>query len=130
IVSYQNMLSAGIAIGFMIFANVTTLSEDAIHAVPEPIRWKSRGLGATRFRTAIKAVLPAAAPGIASAFILGFSRAIGETMIVTLVSGSGPNLTLNPFQSAETITGHIIRISGGELSYGSIEYRTIYLLGL
>jgi phosphate transport system permease protein len=128
-VQHQNMLTAGLVLGIMILPTVATMSEDAFKAVPYSIREASYGLGATKFETAIRAVFPSALSGIASACIIGFGRAIGETMIVALAAGSGPNFTVNPFDAAETITGHIVRISGGEISYGSVEYESVYLLG-
>jgi phosphate transport system permease protein len=94
------------------------------------LREGSYGLGANRLETTLKVVLPAAVSGILAAFVLGISRAVGETMIVALAAGSGPNFTFNPFAAAETMTGHIVRISGGELSYNSIEYNSLFLIGL
>jgi phosphate transport system permease protein len=130
VVSFQNMFAAGIVMGIMILPTVTSVSEDALSAVPRALREASFGLGATRFETSIKIVVPAALSGIIAAFILGVSRAVGETMIVALAAGGGPNFTVNPFKSAETITGHIVRISGGELSYNSIAYNSLFILGL
>jgi phosphate transport system permease protein len=130
VVNVYNMAAAGIAMGILILPLIASLSEDALSSVPQSLRNASFGLGATRFETAVRVVLPAAASGLMAAFIIGISRAFGETMIVALAAGAGPNLTLNPFQSAETITGHIARISGGDLSYGSIQYDSIFALGL
>lgn len=130
VVSFQNMLSAGLVMGFMILPTVTSVSEDALSAVPRALREASYGLGATRLETSVKVVLPAALSGIVAAFILGVSRAVGETMIVALAAGAGPNFTVNPFQAAETMTGHIVRISGGELSYNSVEYNSLFIIGL
>ncbi|GAB4441675.1 MAG: phosphate ABC transporter permease subunit PstC [Chloroflexi bacterium OHK40] len=129
-VNIYNMASAGIAMGILILPLIASLSEDALSAVPQSLRNASFGLGATRLETAIRVVLPAAASGLVAAFIIGISRAVGETMIVALAAGAGPNLTANPFDSAETITGHIARISGGDISYGSIQYTSIFALGL
>lgn len=129
-VQFQNMLSAGLVMGFMILPTVTSVSEDALSAVPRALREASVGLGATKFETTIKVVVPAAVSGIIAAFILGVSRAVGETMIVALAAGSGPNFILNPLRAAETMTGHIVRISGGELSYNSIEYNSLFIIGL
>jgi phosphate transport system permease protein len=129
-VNIYNMAAAGIAMGILILPLIASLSEDALSAVPASLRAASFGLGATRYETAVRVVLPAAASGLVAAFIIGISRAVGETMIVALASGAGPNLTANPFQSAETITGHIARISGGDLSYNSIQYNSIFALGL
>jgi phosphate transport system permease protein len=130
VVNIYNMAAAGIAMGILILPLIASLSEDALSAVPNSLRNASFGLGATKLETATRIVIPAAASGLAAAFIIGISRAVGETMIVALASGAGPNLTANPFDSAETITGHIARISGGDLSYGSIQYSSIFALGL
>jgi phosphate transport system permease protein len=129
-VNIYNMAAAGIAMGILILPLIASLSEDALSSVPGSLRAASFGLGATRFETAWRVVLPAAASGLMAASIIGISRAVGETMIVALAAGAGPNLTLNPFASAETITGHIARISGGDLSYNSIQYNSIFALGL
>jgi phosphate transport system permease protein len=129
-VNVYNMAAAGLAMGILILPLIASLSEDALSSVPASLRAASFGLGATRFETAVRVVLPAAASGLMAAFIIGISRAVGETMIVALAAGAGPNLTLNPFDSAETITGHIARISGGDLSYNSIQYNSIFALGL
>ena len=130
VVNIYNMAAAGIAMGILILPLIASLSEDALSAVPNSLRNASFGLGATKLETATRIVIPAAASGLAAAFIIGISRAVGETMIVALAAGAGPNLTANPFNSAETITGHIARISGGDLSYGSIQYSSIFALGL
>jgi phosphate transport system permease protein len=130
VVGFQNMFSAGIVMGFMILPTVTSVSEDALSAVPRALREASYGLGATRLETSVQIVVPAALSGIIAAFILGISRAVGETMIVALAAGGSPNFTTNSFKSAETITGHIVRISGGELSYNSIAYNSLFILGL
>ncbi len=106
------------------------MSEDALHAVPDALRQAAYGVGATKLETAIKVVLPAALSGITAAFIVSISRAIGETMIVAIAAGAGPKLTFNPFESAETMTGHIVRISGGDLSYNSIDYNSIFAIGM
>jgi len=106
------------------------MSEDALSAVPRSLREASYGLGATKLETAVQVVVPAALSGIVAAFIIGISRAVGETMIVALAAGAGPNLTFDPFKAAETITGHIARISGGDISYASIQYESIFALGL
>lgn len=109
---------------------VSSMSEDALSAVPRSLREGSYGLGATRLETAIGIVVPAALSGITAAFIVAISRATGETMIVAIAAGAGPNFTFNPFKSAETMTGHIVRISGGDLSYDSIDYNSIFAIGL
>ena len=98
--------------------------------MPLSLREAAFGLGATRIETVRNVVLPAAASGVSAAFIVAVSRAVGETMIVAIAAGAGPNLTVNPFASAETITGHIARISGGDLSYDSIDYQSIFALAL
>jgi len=130
VVEIYNTASAGIVIGILIIPMVSSMSEDALSAVPRSLREASYGLGATKIETAIKIVLPAAVSGIVAAFIVSISRAIGETMIVAIAAGAGPNLTFNPFRPAETMTGHIVRISGGDLSYDSIDYNSIFAIGL
>lgn len=130
VVSVYNMLSAGIVVGVLITPIIATLSEDALSAVPGSLRQASFGLGSTRWETAIKVVVPAALSGIFASGIVAMSRAVGETMVVALAAGASPNLTWNPFEPAETMTGHIARISGGDLSYGSIDYRSIFAIGL
>jgi len=130
VVDIYNTGSAGLVMGILILPLITSMTEDALSAVPRSLREASYGLGATRFETAIQIVLPAALSGVAAAIIVGLSRAIGETMIVALAAGAGPNLTLNPFKSAETMTGHIVRIAGGDLSYDSIDYDSIFAIGL
>lgn len=129
-VNIYNTASAGLVMGVLLLPLVATISEDALHAVPNALREAAYGLGATRLETSIKVVLPAAISGIAAALILAFSRAVGETMIVAIAAGNGPNFTLNPFKGAETITGHIVRISGGDLSYDSIDYNSLFALAL
>jgi len=129
-VQIYNTASAGIVIGILILPLVSSMSEDALRAVPRSLREAAYGLGATKLETAVKVVVPAALSGITAAFIVATSRAIGETMIVAVAAGAGPNLTFNPFQSAETMTGHIVRISGGDLSYDSIDYNSIFAIGL
>jgi phosphate transport system permease protein len=116
--------------GILILPLISSMSEDALSAVPRSLREAAYGLGATRLETAVKVVLPAALSGIAAAIIVGISRAIGETMIVALASGAKPNFTFNPFVGAETMTGHIVRISSGDLSYDSIDYNSIFAIGL
>jgi phosphate transport system permease protein len=129
-VEIYNTAAAGIVIGILILPLVSSMSEDALNAVPRSLREAAYGLGATKLETAIKVVVPAAFSGIAAAFIVAISRAIGETMIVAIAAGAGPALTFNPFQSAETMTGHIVRISGGDLSYDTIDYNSIFAIGL
>jgi phosphate transport system permease protein len=129
-VQIYNTASAGIVIGVLIIPLVSSMSEDALHAVPRALREAAYGLGATRLETALRIVVPAAISGIAAAFIVAISRAIGETMIVALAAGAGSKFTFNPFESAETMTGHIVRISGGDLSYNSIDYNSLFAIGL
>jgi phosphate transport system permease protein len=125
-----NTASAGIVVGILIIPLVSSMSEDALHAVPVSLRQAAYGLGATKLETALKVVLPAALSGITAAFVVAISRAIGETMIVAIAAGAGPKFTFNPFESAETMTGHIVRISGGDLSYDSVDYNSIFAIGL
>ncbi|HEY0605832.1 MAG TPA: phosphate ABC transporter permease subunit PstC [Herpetosiphonaceae bacterium] len=129
-VDFQNVASAGIVMGIMIIPIISSMSEDALSAVPRSLREAAYGLGATRLEVATRVVLPAALSGIVAAFIVGISRAIGETMIVAVAAGGRPFFTFNPFKAAETMTGHIARISGGDISYGSIDYTSVYAIGL
>jgi phosphate transport system permease protein len=130
VVEIYNTASAGLVMGILILPLITSMTEDALSAVPRSLREAAYGVGGTRLEVALQVVLPAALSGIAAAIIIGISRAIGETMIVAVAAGAGPKFTLNPFQGAETITGHIVRISGGDLSYDSIDYNSIFALGL
>ena len=130
VVEIYNTASAGLVMGILILPLITSMTEDALSAVPRSLREAAYGMGGTRLEVALQVVLPAALSGIAAAVIIGVSRAIGETMIVAVAAGAGPKFTLNPFQGAETITGHIVRISGGDLSYDSIDYNSIFALGL
>jgi len=129
-VQIYNTLSAGLVMGIMILPLVSSMSEDALSAVPRSLREAAYGLGATRFETAIKIIVPAALSGIIAAFIIGISRAIGETMIVAVAAGSGPAFTFNPLKGAETMTGYIARISGGDLAYDTPDYNSIFAIGL
>lgn len=129
-VSIYNAASAGIVMGIMIIPLVSSFSEDAMSAVPSSLRQASYGLGATRMETALSVVVPAAMSGIIASFILAVSRAIGETMIVALAAGATPNLTLNPFESVQTMTGYIAQVSGGESAYGTVDYLSIFAIGL
>jgi phosphate transport system permease protein len=129
-VQIYNTGSAGVVIGILILPLVTSMSEDALSAVPRSLREAAYGLGATKLETALQVVVPAALSGIMAAFIVAVSRAVGETMIVAIAAGAGPNLTLNPFRAAETMTGHIVRISGGDLSYDSLDYDSLFAIGL
>jgi phosphate transport system permease protein len=125
-----NVLSAGIVMGIMIIPYVSSLSEDAMRAVPMSLREGSYAMGATRYQTAVKVVVPAALSGIAAAYILGISRAVGETMILAVAAGMQPNLTLNPLEPAATITSYIVQVALGDLPHGSVGYQTIFAAGL
>lgn len=125
-----NMLGAGIVMGIMIIPYVSSVSEDAMRAVPMHIREGSYAMGATRFQTAIRVVTPAATSGIVAAYILGISRAVGETMVVAVAAGTQPNLTLNPMEGAATITAYIVQVSLGDLPHGSLEYQSIFAVGM
>ncbi|SFP57451.1 phosphate ABC transporter membrane protein 1, PhoT family [Nitrosomonas cryotolerans] len=125
-----NLLSAGLVMGIMIIPYVSSMTEDAMRAVPMQLREGSYAMGATRFQTAIRVVMPAAFSGIAAAYILGISRAVGETMVVAIAAGMQPNLTLNPMEPAATITAYIVQVSLGDLPHGSIGYQTIFAAGL
>lgn len=125
-----NVLSAGIVMGIMIIPYVSSLSEDAMRAVPMSLREGSYAMGATRFQTATRVVVPAALSGIASAYILGISRAVGETMILAVAAGMQPNLSLNPLEPAATITSFIVQVALGDLPHGSVGYQTIFAAGL
>jgi len=130
VVNIYNTLSAGLVMGIMILPIIASMSEDALNAVPRSLREAAYGLGATRFEVAVQIVLPAALSGIIAAFIIGVSRAVGETMIVAVAAGSGPNFTFDPFKSAETMTGYIARISGGDVAYDTPDYNSIFAIGL
>jgi len=125
-----NSLSAGIVMGIMIIPYVSSLSEDALRAVPKALRNASFGMGATRLQTAFKVMVPAASSGIIVSIILAFSRAIGETMIVAIAAGQQPRLTLNPLVPIETITAYIVQVSLGDVAHGSLEYKTIFAAGI
>ena len=125
-----NALSAGLVMGIMIIPMVSSLSEDAMVAVPRSLRDAGYGLGATRYEVATRVVMPAAVSGIVAACILALSRAVGETMIVVIAAGSTPKLTLNPLESIQTMTAYIVQISLGETPHGTVEYYTIFAVGL
>lgn len=129
-ISVFNMASAGVVMGIMILPLMASMSEDAINAVPRALREGAAGLGATKLEVSIKVVLPAALSGIIAATVVSMSRAVGETMIVAIAAGAGPQFTIVPFDFAETMTGHIARISGGDLSYGSVDYNSLFAIGL
>lgn len=125
-----NVLSAGIVMGIMIIPYVSSLSEDAMRAVPMSLREGSYAMGGTRLQTAVNVVVPAAMSGIASAYILGVSRAVGETMILAVAAGMQPNLSFNPLEPAATITAYIVQVALGDLPHGSVGYQTIFAAGL
>ncbi|MCX8030861.1 MAG: phosphate ABC transporter permease subunit PstC [Thermodesulfovibrionales bacterium] len=125
-----NALSPGIIIGIMIIPYVSSVSEDAMRAVPMHIREGSYAMGATKFQTAFKVIIPAAFSGIAAAFIMGISRAIGETMVVAIAAGMMPNFTANPFEPIQTLTAYIVQVSLGDVPHGTIEYQTIFAAGI
>lgn len=125
-----NALSAGLVMGVMIVPYISSLSEDAMRAVPNYLREASFAVGATRLQTAFKVVIPAAFSGVISAYILGISRALGETMVVAIAAGLQPNLTMNPTEPVATITAFIVQVSMGDLPHGSVGYQSIYVAGL
>jgi phosphate transport system permease protein len=125
-----SLLSAGLVMGIMIIPYVSSLAEDAMRAVPMHLREGSYAMGATRFQSATRVVIPAAFSGIAASYILGISRAVGETMVVAVAAGMQPNLTWNPMEPAATITAYIVQVSLGDLPHGSIGYQTIFAAGL
>lgn len=125
-----NALSAGIVVGIMIIPMISSLSEDAMMAVPASLRNAAYALGSTKLEVAVKVVVPAAFSGIVASFVLGLSRAVGETMIVTLAAGALPNMSFNPLKSIETLTAYIVSVSNGDTTYGSVEYLTIYAVGI
>lgn len=125
-----NALSAGIVVGIMIIPMVCSLSEDAMSAVPRSLRDGAYALGATRFEVALKIVVPAAFSGIVASAVLAFSRAIGETMIVTVAAGATPTLTANPLDSIQTMTAYIVQVSLGDTPHGTVEYGSIFAVGM
>lgn len=125
-----NMASAGIVVGIMILPLVASMSEDALSSVPRSLREGSAGLGSTKLETTVRVILPAAVSGVIAALIIAVSRAVGETMIVAIAAGAGPQFTFIPFNFAETMTGHIARISGGDISFGSVQYNSLFSIGL
>lgn len=124
-----NAASASIAVGIMILPTVASLCDDAMRAVPRSFREAAYSLGAEKFEVATGVVLPAALGGIAAAFLLAVSRAVGETMAVTLAAGATPKLTLNPLESIQTMTAYIVQVSLGDTPVGSVEYKTIFAVG-
>ena len=125
-----NALSPGIIMGIMIIPYVSSVSEDAMRAVPMHIREGSYAMGATKLQTAFKVVIPSAFSGIAAAFIIGISRAVGETMVVAIAAGGMPNLTANPLEPVQTLTAYIVAVSLGDVPHGTIEYKTIFAVGI
>lgn len=125
-----NALSAGLVMGVMIIPYISSLSEDALRAVPKSLREAAYGMGSTRLQTAFKVMVPAASSGIIVSVILAISRAIGETMIVAIAAGQEPKLTLNPLTSLETITTYIVQVSMGDVPRNSVEYSTIFAAGI
>ncbi len=129
-VGVYNMLSAGLVMGIMILPLIASISEDALSAVPNSLREGAYAMGATKFEVSTQVLVPAAFSGVGAAVIVGISRAVGETMIVAIASGAGPKFTFNPLDAAETMTGHIARISGGDLPYGTIDYTSLFAIAL
>lgn len=125
-----NLLSAGLVMGVMIIPYVSSLAEDAMRSVPMSLREGSYAMGATRLQTALRVVLPAAISGVASAYVLAVSRAVGETMILTVAAGGQPNFTFNPTESAMTLASYIASVSMGDLPHDSIGYQTIFAAGI
>lgn len=129
-VGVYNMLSAGLVMGIMILPLIASMSEDALHAVPNSLREAAYAMGATPFEASTQVIVPAALSGIGASVIVGISRAVGETMIVAIASGAGPKFSFNPLDAAETMTGHIARISGGDLPYGTVDYTSLFAIAL
>lgn len=127
---FFNALSASIVLGIMLIPMVSSLSEDAMMAVPRSLREAGFALGSTRYEVATKIVVPAALSGIIASFILALSRAVGETMIVALAAGASPKITLNPLESIQTMTGYIVTVSMGDTPHGTVEYKTIFAVGM
>ena len=125
-----NAASASIVVGIMILPMISSLSEDAMRSVPRALREGAYALGSTRFEVSTKIVLPAALSGILASFVLAISRAVGETMAVTLAAGATPKMTLNFFESIQTMTAYIVQVSLGDTPLGSIEYKTIFAVGM
>jgi len=124
-----NALSAGIVVGIMIIPMISSLSEDAMSAVPNSLRNAAYALGATKLEVALQVVVPAAFSGIVASFVLGLSRAVGETMIVTLAAGALPSMSINPLQSVQTLTAYIVSVASGDTTFGSAQYLTMYSVG-
>ena len=128
--SIFNALSASIVVGFMILPTIISLSEEVLRSVPRDLRSAAFALGATKYDVTVKVVVPAAASGIVASILLAVSRAVGETMAVTLAAGSMPNMTLNPLEAVQTMTAYIVQVSKGDTPSGSLEYYTIFAVGL
>ncbi len=124
-----NWASAAIVVGILILPTVASMSEDAMRAVPRTLREGAYGLGSTKLRTSIRIVFPAALSGIVASLLLGMSRAVGETMAVTVAAGATPQITVNPCNSVQTMTAYIVQVAGGEAATGSLEYGSIFALG-
>jgi phosphate transport system permease protein len=124
-----NALAAGLVMGVMILPTVASLSDDAMTAVPMALREGAFGLGATKLQVSTRVVVPAALSGIVASFVLGISRALGETMIVAIAAGAQPNLSLNPYEAVQTMTAYIAAVGIGDIPTGSIEYKTIFAVG-
>jgi phosphate transport system permease protein len=129
-VGFTNALAAGVVLGVMIIPTIASLSEDAMNAVPDALRQGSMAMGANRMQTTLRVVFPAATSGIAAAVVLGLSRAVGETMIVALAAGSQPNLSADPREGMQTMTGFIAATASGESPVGSLSYNTLFAVGL
>jgi phosphate transport system permease protein len=125
-----NAASASVVVGFMVLPMVVSLSEDILRSVPRSLREAAYALGATKLDVTVKVVVPAAISGIVAAFLLALSRAIGETMAVALAAGNTPNMTINPLESVQTMTAYIVQVSQGDTPAGTLEYRTIFAVGL
>jgi phosphate transport system permease protein len=125
-----NAASASIVVGIMIIPTVSSLSEDALRAVPQSLREGAYGLGATKLEVSTRVVVPAALSGIFASFILAISRAIGETMAVTIAAGNLPNLTVNPLESIQTMTAYIVQVSLGDTPQGTVEFQTLFAVGM
>lgn len=129
-VSGFNALSAGLVMGVMIIPFITSLSEDALRSVPNTLREAALGMGSTKLQTTFRIIIPSASSGIMASIILAVSRAIGETMIVTVAAGQMPGLSLDPFKPVQTITAYIVQVSSGDVPFGSIEHKTIFAAGI
>lgn len=125
-----NALSAGLVMGVMIIPYVSSISEDALYAVPKSLREAAYGMGSTRLQTAFRVTIPAASSGIIVSIILAISRAIGETMIVAIAAGQKPNLTMDPTETIATITSYIVQVTVGDVEHGSIEYKSLFAAGI